>query len=127
MTPKTSKRPLSPHLQVYKPQMTSVMSILHRVTGAGNAVGLLLFSWWLIAAASGIDAYSYFMAFMTSGFGMFLLFGWTASVFYHMCNGIRHLIWDSGNMFKIKNAYTAGYIVLTMTVILTLAVWIMVL
>ena len=127
MTSKTSKRPLSPHLQVYKPQMTSMMSILHRITGAGNMVGLLLFSWWLISAASGFDSYATFISFMTSGFGLFLLFGWTLSVFYHMCNGIRHLFWDTGRLFKIENAYKAGYVVLAMTVILTLAVWITVL
>jgi succinate dehydrogenase / fumarate reductase cytochrome b subunit len=124
MSAKTSKRPLSPHLQVYKPQMTSVMSILHRITGAGNTVGLLLFSWWLIAAASGTDAYADFIGFITSGFGMFLLFGWTASVCYHMCNGIRHLFWDSGYLFKIQNAYKAGYAVLAVAAILTLLIWI---
>lgn len=124
MASKASKRPLSPHLQVYKPQMTSVMSIMHRVTGAGNTIGLLLFSWWLISAASGIDSYANFMSFMTSVFGLFLLFGWTVSVFYHMCNGVRHLFWDTGKLFKIENAYKAGYIVLAMTALLTLAVWV---
>lgn len=124
MASKTTKRPLSPHLQVYKPQMTSVMSILHRMTGAANAIGLLLFSWWLMAAAGGFDSYNYFIAFITSPFGLFLLFGWTVSVAFHLCNGIRHLIWDTGKLFEIKNAYRAGYIVLGATVILTILIWV---
>ena len=123
---KIKKRPLSPFMipRYYSPQMTSVMSILHRMTGAANAIGLLLFSWWLMAAAGGIDSYNYFIAFITSYFGLFLLFGWTVSVVYHMCNGIRHLIWDTGKLFKIENAYKAGYIVLAMTALLTLLIWI---
>ncbi len=124
MSSKTSKRPLSPHLQVYKPQLTSMMSILHRMTGIANTIGLLLFAWWMIAAASGIESYATFTSFMTSGLGMFLLFGWTASVFYHLCNGMRHLFWDSGRLFKLKNAYMAGYIVLIASALLTLIVWI---
>ena len=123
MSSKISKRPLSPHLQVYKPQLTSVMSIFHRFTGIGNMIGLFLFSWWLISASYGIAAYSDFIDFVTSGFGQFLLFGWTVSVFYHMFNGIRHLFWDSGKLFKIENAYKAGYVVLAATIISTLIIW----
>jgi succinate dehydrogenase / fumarate reductase cytochrome b subunit len=99
------------------------MSILHRMTGAANGVGLLIFSWWLLAAASGPAAYETFIHFITSPLGYFLLFGWSVSVFYHLCNGIRHLIWDAGYLFKIENAYRAGYVVLTVTAILTALVW----
>lgn len=123
MGTKTRQRPLSPHLQVYKPQLTSVMSILHRMTGAANAIGLVLFAWWLMAAASGAPSYETFINFITSPFGYLLLFGWSISILYHLCNGIRHLIWDTGHLFKIENAYRAGYIVLSVTVILTALVW----
>lgn len=123
MTGKLSKRPISPHLQVYKPQLTSVMSILHRITGMANVVGLLLFSWWLISAASGVEAYSHFVEFITSGFGKFLLFGWTVAVMYHLFNGIRHLVWDTGRCLKIEQAYRAGYLVLAATFLATLLIW----
>ena len=116
-------RPLSPHLQVYRPQLTSMMSIFHRITGAANTVGLLLFSSWLITLASDKAAYLAFTDFMAGPIGQILLIGWSFSVFYHLCNGIRHLIWDSGYLFKIKNAYRAGYVVLTVSVLMTAAMW----
>jgi succinate dehydrogenase / fumarate reductase cytochrome b subunit len=117
------KRPLSPHLQVYKPQLTSITSILHRVTGAALAVGTLMLAWWLIAAAMGEDAYNVVRAFTASPLGTFMLFGWSAALYYHLFNGIRHLIWDSVHLFKLKDAYAAGYLVLLLTVIFTGATW----
>lgn len=116
-------RPLSPHLQVYKPQMTSVLSILHRMTGVALTVGLLMFAWWIVAAAYGEMAYNQFSAFARSELGLFLLFGFSVSFFYHFANGIRHLIWDAGYLFKIKNAYMAGYFVLFFTAACTAATW----
>lgn len=124
MTTPVKNRPLSPHLQVYKPQMTSMLSILHRATGAANTIGLLFVTWWLIAAASGAGTYSIFTDFITSPLGYFMLFGWTFSVIYHMCNGVRHLIWDTGRLFKIQDATKAGYIVLTVSLIITTLIWI---
>lgn len=121
--PTKTQRPLSPHLQVYKPQMTSVLSILHRMTGVGLTVGLMLFAWWLVAAAIGPGAYAVFMSFAGSTLGMLLLFGFTLAFFYHLANGIRHLFWDSGLLFKIENAYAAGYFVLFVTVLLTFVTW----
>ncbi len=118
-----AKRPLSPHLQVYKPQMTSVMSILHRATGVALAVGLLMVAWWLIAAATGEEAYNTARDFAASPLGLIMIFGWSVAMFYHMCNGIRHLFWDFGYLFKLKNAYTAGYIVLVATAVLTAGAW----
>ncbi len=118
------QRPLSPHLQVYRPQLTSVTSILHRATGAGLSVGLVFFTWWLVAAASGPEAYGVFTSFCGSLLGIALLFGWSLAFYYHLANGIRHLIWDSGRLFKIKNAYAAGYFVLFFTVAMTALTWV---
>lgn len=116
-------RPLSPHLQVYKPQMTSVLSILHRMCGVALSVGTLLVVCVLMAAASGEQSYNLVMGFVESPLGLFMVFGWSVALFYHLCNGIRHLIWDTGRLFKIEHAYRAGYVVLAMTVLLTASVW----
>lgn len=118
-----SHRPLSPHLQVYKPQMTTIMSILHRMTGAALAVGTLMVCWWLVAAASGPVAYAVAMDFVSSPLGTFMMFGWSVALFYHMCNGIRHLFWDTARLFEMKNATRAGWLVLLCTVALTFGVW----
>lgn len=117
------ERPLSPHLQVYKPQMTSVLSILHRMCGVALSVGALLVVGVLLAAASGEAAYNAVMGFVESPLGLFMVFGWSVALFYHLCNGVRHLIWDTGRLFKIEHAYKAGYVVLIMTVLLTASVW----
>jgi len=119
-----NKSPLSPHLQVYKPQMTSILSITHRATGVALMFGLLMLTWLLIAAASGENAYNLFMAFAGSPIGLLVLFGWTVSLYYHLCNGIRHLIWDTGRLFKMRNAESAGLVVLLATFILTVGTWV---
>jgi succinate dehydrogenase / fumarate reductase cytochrome b subunit len=116
-------RPLSPHLQVYKPQMTSILSILHRATGAALAIGTLMVTWWLIALASGPQAYEVFQGFAGSPLGIFMLFGWSFALFYHMTNGVRHLIWDTGRMFNIGCATRAGYVVLLVSVLATAGAW----
>ncbi len=120
----TGNRPLSPHLQVYKPQITSVLSITHRATGVALAVGTLLLVYWLAAAASGPAAYATAQGLVGSWLGYLLLFGWTASLFYHLANGIRHLAWDAGYGYEIKTVYSSGYAVLAATAILTLLSWI---
>ncbi len=119
----TRSRPLSPHLQVYKPQITSMLSILHRLTGVALAFGLLLFAWWLGAAAYGPDAYEAMRGFLGSWFGQLLLFGWSAALFYHLCNGIRHLFWDFGYGFGNRQVTLTGLGVLAGTALLTLAAW----
>lgn len=116
-------RPLSPHLQVYRPQLTSVMSILHRMTGAALSVGVLMLLWWLLAAMAGENAYNTAKKFAASPLGLFMLFGWTVAMYYHLFNGIRHLFWDMGYLFKLKNAYRAGFLVLFLTAIMTAATW----
>jgi succinate dehydrogenase / fumarate reductase cytochrome b subunit len=103
--------------------MTSIMSILHRATGAALAIGGLMLAWWLVALVAGEGAYNTAMNFARSPLGLFMLFGWTFSLYYHLFNGIRHLIWDTGNLFKIENAYIAGYLVLLLTVFATLGTW----
>ena len=120
----SSNRPLSPHLQVYRPQITSTLSILHRLTGVALAVGTLLLTWWLIAAASGPEAFATAQGFIGSFLGRLLLFGWSFALFYHLCNGIRHLVWDAGYGFEIETAQRSGWVVVGASLALTLVCWI---
>ena len=120
----TDNRPLSPHLQVYKPQLTSMLSILHRLTGVALAFGTLLLVWWLIAAATGPGAYDAVQSFIGSILGRLLLLGWTFSLFYHLANGIRHLGWDTGRGFELTTAYATGWLVVIAAIVLTLVSWI---
>jgi succinate dehydrogenase / fumarate reductase, cytochrome b subunit len=117
-------RPLSPHLQVYRPQLTSFTSIMHRITGIGLAVGLLYLVCWLTAAASGLEAFDRLQSFNGSIIGRLLLFGWSVAFFYHLLNGIRHLAWDAGWGFELPTAYKSGYAVLIGTAVLTIAAWV---
>jgi succinate dehydrogenase / fumarate reductase cytochrome b subunit len=120
----TDNRPLSPHLQVYRPQLTSMLSILHRLTGVALAFGTLLLVWWLIAAAAGPEAYDTAQGFIGSIIGRLLLLGWTFSLFYHLANGIRHLAWDTGRGFELATAYSTGWLVVIAAIVLTLASWV---
>ena len=120
-----SDRPLSPHLQVYRPQLTSVLSILHRATGIALAVGALYLAVWVIcAAASGPGPYTTFQSFNVSIVGRIVLGGCLFSAFYHLCNGIRHLFWDAGYGFELKDAYRSGWIVVAVSLIATVVSWI---
>lgn len=120
----SSNRPLSPHLQVYRPQITSTLSILHRLTGIALAVGTLLLTWWLVAAAAGPEAFATAQAFIGSIVGRLLLFGWSFALFYHLCNGIRHLAWDAGYGFEIDTTTRSGWTVVVASAVLTLAAWV---
>lgn len=111
-------RPLSPYW-IYRWQITMTMSILHRATGVALAVGSIALVWWLVAAGMGPDAYGHAHAFFASWFGQLLLIGWTFSLFYHLCNGIRHLAWDAGWGFEIKSVYITGYLVWAVALLLT--------
>lgn len=122
----TDRRPLSPHLQVYRPQLTSVLSITHRATGVALAVGTLLLVYWLVAAALGPQAYAQAQSVLGSKLGQLLLFLWTWALFYHLCNGIRHLFWDAGYGFEIPTVYKSGKAVLIASVVLTLLLWILI-
>jgi succinate dehydrogenase / fumarate reductase, cytochrome b subunit len=118
------QRPLSPHLQVYKWQLTSVLSILHRATGLALAGGTIFLVWWLLAAATGNDAFGIAQGFWYSWFGRLLLFGWTWALFFHLCNGIRHLFWDAGQGFELKTTYASGWTVVAASFVLTVAAWV---
>ena len=118
-------RPLSPHLQVYRPQLTSVLSIVHRLTGVALAVGTLLLVYWLASAAAGPESFDNAQAVIGSFFGRLCLFGWTYALFYHLCNGIRHLYWDAGFGFELPEVYKTGWAVVGASGLLTLASWIL--
>jgi succinate dehydrogenase / fumarate reductase cytochrome b subunit len=117
-------RPLSPHLQIYRWQLTSVLSILHRAAGVALGLGAILLVWWLVAAASGPGPYAAVQGFLGSWLGLLLLFGWTLSLFYHLCNGIRHLAWDTGIGFDLQTTYRTGWAVVAATAVLTVIAWI---
>lgn len=118
-----AERPLSPHLQVYRWQLTSVLSILHRATGVALSLGTILLVWWLVAAATGPEAYAGMQRFLGSWIGLVLLFGWSLALFYHLCNGIRHLWWDTGRALDLRSVYAGGWAVLAATVVLTAISW----
>lgn len=120
----TTGRPLSPHLQIYRWQLTMAMSIAHRATGLALVAGTLLLVWWLMAAATGPDAYAVVQGFVGSWLGLLLLFGWSAALFYHLCAGIRHLVWDTGHALDIASVYATGYATIAGAVLLTLLAWI---
>jgi succinate dehydrogenase / fumarate reductase cytochrome b subunit len=124
LNPVTHDRPLSPDLQIYRPQLTSVLSITHRLTGVALSVGSPLLVYWLIAAAAGPSAYSALHGFLASWLGLVLLLGWTFSLFFHLCNGIRHLFWDAGYGFDLKMIYTSGWAVVAASIGLTLTAWV---
>ena len=115
-----TNRPISPHLQVYRPQLTSVLSILHRITGVALAVGTILLVYWLIAAASGPEAFASAEALIGSWLGRILLFGWTFALYFHLTNGMRHLFWDAGFGFELKTVYASGWTVVALAAVLTL-------
>jgi succinate dehydrogenase / fumarate reductase, cytochrome b subunit len=117
-------RPLSPDLQIYRPQLTSVLSITHRLTGVALSIGSLLLVYWLIAAAVGPSAYGALHGFFASWLGLLLLLGWTFSLFFHLCNGIRHLFWDAGYGFDLQTIYASGWAVVAISIGFTLAAWI---
>lgn len=117
-------RPLSPHLQIYKWQWTMALSILHRVTGVALAVGTLLLVYWLAAAAYGPAAFADAQWFVGSILGQILLFGWSFALFYHLANGIRHLVWDAGKGFDLKSGHASAVAAIVAAVALTLLAWI---
>ncbi len=114
---------MSPHLQIYKPQLTSVLSISHRITGVGLAAGTLLLTWWLLAAASGPEAFATVQGFLGSWIGYLILFGFSYALMYHLCNGVRHLFWDAGRGFELPTVYKSGWAVVFGAAALTVIAW----
>src|SRR5271155_3847779 len=121
---RSADRPISPHLQIYRWQLTSVLSILHRAAGVALSLGAILLVWWLVAAASGPAAYGRIESFLGSWLGVLLLLGWTAALFYHLANGIRHLVWDTGHALHLKSTYLGGWLVVAAPALLTAIAWI---
>lgn len=116
-------QPLSPHLGIYRWQLTSVLSILHRATGIALAVGCILLVSWVGSASDGPESFAKMQWFLASPLGLILMFGWSVALFYHLCNGIRHLWWDSGRGLELKSVYATGYAVLVATAALTIVAW----
>lgn len=117
-------RPLSPHMQIYGWHLSMVLSIVHRATGIALALGTVLLVWWLLAAASGPEAFAGVSGFMRSFIGLVMLFGWTWALVYHFLNGIRHLVWDVGYGMDIDSVYKSGMIVVVASVAITVVLWI---
>lgn len=117
------ERPLSPHLQIYRPQLTSVLSITHRATGIFLTLGALVLAGWLLALAAGPEAFEAAQGHFGAWYGQALLLLWSVSLFYHLANGVRHLFWDAGYGFELHQVYASGYAVLLATAVLTVAAW----
>ncbi|MBM3548438.1 MAG: succinate dehydrogenase, cytochrome b556 subunit [Alphaproteobacteria bacterium] len=120
----SAQRPLSPHLQVYRWQITMAMSIAHRATGIALSGGAVALVFWLLALANGPDAFEVAQAIAGSWLGYLCLFGWTFCLFYHLANGIRHLVWDMGYGFEIKQFYASGWLTVVVALGLTVLAWI---
>jgi succinate dehydrogenase / fumarate reductase cytochrome b subunit len=123
---RTVRRPLSPHLQVYKMHMLMVLSGSHRITGLALGVGAMLLVWFLVAAASSDAAFNWIAWLLGTPIGYLALIGWTGSLWYHFCNGIRHLGWDFGHGYELARMYETGKLVLVATAVLTVITWIVV-
>jgi succinate dehydrogenase / fumarate reductase, cytochrome b subunit len=123
-TSRLKERPLSPHLQIYKPLLTMMMSIVHRITGGALFFGMLLLVWWLIAAAAGPNAYASVQWFMETLLGRLILFGYTWSLMHHMLGGVRHLVWDFGHGMEPGTRINMARYTLVGSIVLTLAIWV---
>ena len=117
------KQPISPHLSIYKPQITSILSIIHRFTGIFLSIATLYFSLWIIALAFNFNVFSILHMLLQTIVGRAFLFFTTWSFFYHLLNGIRHLIWDIGYGFSIKSINLTGWIVVILSFVLNLLIW----
>jgi succinate dehydrogenase cytochrome b subunit len=116
-------RPLSPNIQIYRPQLTSVLSIANRMTGVVLSVGAIGLVMWLSAAAAGPEPYDIVQRVIGSWVGRLILFGCTFAFFLHLCGGIRHLVWDTVNGFDLWSIYISGWSVVAASVVLTIAAW----
>ncbi|MCH1542883.1 MAG: succinate dehydrogenase, cytochrome b556 subunit [Alphaproteobacteria bacterium] len=117
-------RPLSPHIQIYRWTLTMMLSILHRATGVALYAGTALMAWWLLAAATGPDAYALVQDVSSAWYGRLVLFGYTWALFHHMFGGIRHFIWDTGRGFDLKHVEILARVTAFVPPVLTLGVWV---
>jgi succinate dehydrogenase / fumarate reductase cytochrome b subunit len=116
-------RPLSPHLGVYRWAPTMLASILNRATGIALSIGSVMLVWWLVAAAYGPAAFATVQGFLASPLGLLMLLGWTASLFFHLFSGLRHLAWDHGKLFAKPSLNPLSYVVMGLTIVATALVW----
>ena len=116
-------RPTSPHLQIYRWQIGSTLSILHRITGAGLALGLLALSYWLVSIAAGAHSYANAAGMFGSPFGLMFLTGWSFAFYFHLLNGVRHLFWDAGRGFERAQRHASGWFAVAGSIVLTLGTW----
>ena len=117
------ERPLSPHLQIYRPMLTMMMSIAHRVSGAANAAGFVLLAWWLVAIAAGPDAYAQVSHVFSSIIGRIVLFLFTWSLVHHMLGGMRHLVWDTGRALDKTSIEVLAWLTIIGSIALTVFIW----
>jgi succinate dehydrogenase / fumarate reductase cytochrome b subunit len=117
------KRPMSPHLQIYKLPLTAIISVLHRGTGVALSVASLFLIWVLAAAATGPEAFALAQTVMSSWIGYIALFGLTATLYFHLCSGIRHMFWDLGKGLELESAKKSTYAVIAITLVLTVLTW----
>ncbi len=116
-------RPLSPHLSIYRWPVTMVSSILHRATGVAMSIGFIVLVAWLFDAASGPETYAMFLGVANTLIGKLFLVGWSFAFFYHLANGIRHIVWDTGRGFEKQQATASAWVVIVVSVLLTAAFW----
>ena len=117
------KNPLSPHLQIYRWHISSLISITHRISGVINLLSLILIFYWLVVLSFGESNYESFLLIVNSFFGKFILVGFTWSMIFHLLSGIRHLTWDLGYGYEIKTANISGIIVIIFSLALTIIFW----
>jgi succinate dehydrogenase / fumarate reductase, cytochrome b subunit len=118
-----AERPLSPHLHIYRPMLTMMMSIAHRISGVANAVGFLLLAWWLVAIAAGPEQYAIVSSFFASFVGRTLLFLFSWALIHHMLGGIRHLIWDTGRGLDLVSIEVFAWATIIGSATLTILLW----
>jgi succinate dehydrogenase / fumarate reductase, cytochrome b subunit len=122
--PKSAARPLSPHLQIYRPMLTMMMSIVHRITGVGLYFGVVLLVWWLDAAATSDGYFAVVQGFFFHWFGRLVLFGFTWALIHHALGGLRHFLWDTGRGFDLRHVEWLARANLAGSIVLTVALWV---
>lgn len=122
-TPSITNRPISPHLQVYKLPMTALMSITHRITGVILSGGMLLIAAFLVAAVMGRDQFDLITSYARTPYGLYFFIAWSFAVYYHLCNGVRHLMWDMVKLLEERQAIATGWVVLLCAAALTTGTW----
>jgi succinate dehydrogenase / fumarate reductase, cytochrome b subunit len=124
MQQKPVERPLSPHLQIYRPMLSMMMSIMHRITGVALSAGIILLVWWFTAASISDDYFNLVNGFFAHWFGRLVLFGFTWALMHHMLGGLRHFIWDTGHGFALNKVEWLVRANLIGSILLAVLIWI---